>query len=210
MNRNLLALLILLIASLACGSSSPTLDTPEDYVDAYGGNVDVYRNLLTLTDCTTLQTEFDIAAENNERETAGTPQHRATLGYMTAADARMKALGCYGSSDSGQNVLRASTDTVAPVLNIESPTAFILPTLTQPATQIPSPTAQPTATLLFIFTAPASGGGGAVCPCGGDTLNCSDFTSSSNAQACMDYCISQGAGDIHNLDGNANGQACET
>jgi hypothetical protein len=171
--------------------------------------VDVYRNLLTLTDCTTLQTEFDIAAENNERETAGTPQHRATLGYMTAADARMKALGCYGSSDSGHNVLRAATQTVAPIVNLESATPYILPTLTQPVAQAPSPTAQPTATILFLFTAPASGGGGAVCPCGGDTLNCSDFTGSSSAQACMEYCIAQGAGDIHNLDGNANGQACE-
>lgn len=95
----------------------------------------------------------------------------------------------------------------SPTLNI---TSTFLPTLTLPATLTPSQTNEPTATVLFIFpTAPASGGGGGVCPCSGDTLNCKDFSSQASAQACMNSCIAQGAGDIHNLDGDANGKACE-
>lgn len=49
----------------------------------------------------------------------------------------------------------------------------------------------------------------AVCSCSGDTLNCGDFSSHSSAQACFNYCISQGRGDIHRLDGNNDGTACE-
>ncbi len=50
----------------------------------------------------------------------------------------------------------------------------------------------------------------AVCSCSGDSLNCSDFGSHSSAQACFSYCVSQGAGDIHKLDGNNDGNACES
>ena len=49
----------------------------------------------------------------------------------------------------------------------------------------------------------------APCSCTANTLNCADFTTHDEAQACYDYCITQGAGDIHRLDGNADGQACE-
>lgn len=71
------------------------------------------------------------------------------------------------------------------------------PTPTPTATPTPRPTPQPTATP----TGP--------CPCHADLLNCSDFGTQVEAQACFDYCISVGAGDIHNLDGNNNGIACE-
>ena len=49
-----------------------------------------------------------------------------------------------------------------------------------------------------------------VCSCSGDTLNCSDFSTHASAQACFNYCISQGAGDIHGLDADNNGSACES
>jgi hypothetical protein len=57
---------------------------------------------------------------------------------------------------------------------------------------------------------PASGSGQAACSCTGDTLNCSDFGSKSSAQACYEYCASIGRGDIHRLDGNGDGDACES
>lgn len=50
----------------------------------------------------------------------------------------------------------------------------------------------------------------AVCSCSGDSLNCGDFGTHASAQACFNYCISQGAGDIHKLDGNNDGSACES
>jgi len=48
-----------------------------------------------------------------------------------------------------------------------------------------------------------------VCQCDSDRYNCSDFGTHVEAQACYDYCISQGAGDIHRLDSDNDGIACE-
>jgi hypothetical protein len=90
-------------------------------------------------------------------------------------------------------------------------TVTSLPTLTTFPTQTASITLEPTATIVLILpTNPPAGGGNAVCPCGGDSLNCGDFSTQADAQACMNYCVSVGAGDIHNLDGNADGVACES
>lgn len=48
-----------------------------------------------------------------------------------------------------------------------------------------------------------------VCSCNGNTYNCKDFSSHSSAQECYEYCISQNTGDIHRLDGDNDGIACE-
>jgi len=47
------------------------------------------------------------------------------------------------------------------------------------------------------------------CSCSGDLYNCPDFSSHVSAQACYNYCVSLGRGDIHRLDGDGNGLACE-
>jgi len=93
MNKVFLAFIILFLASLACGSSAPK--TVDDYMQEYGGNLDVYNKILSLTDCDLLQEEFDQAYANSEKNEPGTIQHKWTVGYMTAADDRMKALNCY-------------------------------------------------------------------------------------------------------------------
>jgi len=49
----------------------------------------------------------------------------------------------------------------------------------------------------------------AVCSCTGDIYNCDDFPSHRAAQACFDYCLNQGRGDIHRLDRENDGRACE-
>jgi micrococcal nuclease len=51
--------------------------------------------------------------------------------------------------------------------------------------------------------------GVAICNCSGNTLSCTDFDSQAQAQACFDYCVSQGVGDVHVLDGDGNGIVCE-
>lgn len=80
-----------------------------------------------------------------------------------------------------------------------------------PSTLRPTWTPIPTSTLVFlstqiIETQPIP----AACSCTGDLYNCSDFSTHSQAQACFSYCISQGRGDIHKLDGNNDGDACES
>jgi len=49
----------------------------------------------------------------------------------------------------------------------------------------------------------------AVCNCSGDQYNCNSFPSSSAAQACFDYCMSTGHGDVHRLDRDGDGRVCE-
>jgi hypothetical protein len=48
-----------------------------------------------------------------------------------------------------------------------------------------------------------------VCDCSGDIYNCGDFNNHVAAQYCFSYCNQVGKGDVHNLDGDADGKACE-
>lgn len=114
------------------------------------------------------------------------------------------------------------TATATPTMT-STPTSMLTPTSTFTSTPTPSPTYTliPTNTPLVIFistptrvatlvvlipTRPVQ----AVCSCSGNTLDCSDFSSHASAQACYNYCISIGAGDVHHLDGNNDGGACES
>jgi hypothetical protein len=49
-----------------------------------------------------------------------------------------------------------------------------------------------------------------VCQCSGNIYDCGDFSTYNEAQACFEYCIQQGVGDIHRLDGDNDGIACES
>jgi hypothetical protein len=50
---------------------------------------------------------------------------------------------------------------------------------------------------------------GPACGCGEDLYKCADFATQADAQACFNYCITQGAGDIHRLDQDNNQIVCE-
>jgi PKD repeat protein len=50
----------------------------------------------------------------------------------------------------------------------------------------------------------------APCNCAGPDKNCSDFSAQAQAQACYDYCKSQGYGDVFRLDADSDGSACES
>lgn len=227
MKKALLPLTILLIVSLACGSSAPAVKTVDDYIQEYGGNADVYNHILSLSDCGLLQEQFDIAAGNNANASPGTSEHKESLGYMTAADDRMKALNCYDQSNPALPIVDVSTivaGTAAMAITQTamafSPTVAItstnLPTSTQPVipTPITIPMSEnspvPTNTVIFILPTQAPPAGGSTCSCSGDTYNCTDFSSHSSAQACFNYCVEQGAGDIHRLDQDNDGDACES
>lgn len=80
------------------------------------------------------------------------------------------------------------------------------------------PTATPFPTFAPLPTQAASGGssgsggstGNATCSCSGNLYNCADFSSHASAQACYNYCISIGRGDVHRLDADSDGSACES
>lgn len=99
-----------------------------------------------------------------------------------------------------------STSTPTPTATTQSEaTATNTPTATSTSTS--TATSTPTATPTPTATTPSQG----PCPCNANTLNCSDFDTQPEAQACFNWCVSQGAGDIHGLDGSDNdGLACES
>lgn len=200
--------LLCAVAAIAmqAGDTSPGIKTASDYMDEFGGNPDVYARILAMTDCAALQNEFDQAEANLQQP--GTPQYRWGLGYMKASDDRMKEIGCYETRQMpieqviANTAASAQTQTMAFVQNTQ--------TLTAPVTLAPSFTPIPTDTpFLYVATQPSADGGG-ICSCAGDTLNCSNFQTQASAQACFNHCISQGAGDIHKLDQNNDGNACES
>lgn len=106
-----------------------------------------------------------------------------------------------------------------------SPTATASPTLASTATLAPTLTLAPTSTVVLITVPPAGGAGGSggsggggspgitqvsgPCSCNGDTMNCTHFRNQKAAQACYDHCKSLGYGDIHRLDRDNDGLACE-
>ena len=49
-----------------------------------------------------------------------------------------------------------------------------------------------------------------VCDCSGDHYNCTDFASTGAARACYRYCTGLGKGDVHRLDSDDDGIACES
>lgn len=75
----------------------PTLTPAQTYLNEYGGMLEVYNEIFAITDCKILQAKFETAYANNQRETPGTPLFKVTLGYMTATDDHMRALGCYNN-----------------------------------------------------------------------------------------------------------------
>jgi hypothetical protein len=88
-----LAIIIMSFLIVGCGTKQPS--NPDEYVAEYGGNRDVYAQILSMTDCAKLQEQFDLASQNNSREAAGTPAYKWTTGYMVATDKTMKEVGCY-------------------------------------------------------------------------------------------------------------------
>jgi len=85
------------------------------------------------------------------------------------------------------------------ILKQPTPSATATSTVYVPPTATATRTSTATAT-----TAPAP------CLCSADLYNCSDFACQGQAQTCYNYCWSLGYGDVHHLDGDGNGIACES
>lgn len=103
------------------------------------------------------------------------------------------------------------TPTFTPTVTMAvNPTATTFISIIQTnAASNPTEIIYPTNTPLSLATQPINQE--AVCSCAGNLYNCPDFQTHSAAQACYNYCVSLGLGDIHKLDGNnKNGLACES
>lgn len=96
-----------------------------------------------------------------------------------------------------------------------------LPSPTPTATATPTNTPVPTSTSTAVPpTATATNAPPTATPtqsppgncviCNYDAYNCSDFGTQAEAQACHDYCWAQVGYDVHNLDSDGDGEACES
>lgn len=90
------------------------------------------------------------------------------------------------------------------------------PTPTEPRPTLPPPTEPPPtepprpAPTQTASPPPTPTPANVVCDCSGDVYNCPDFTTQTQAQACYNYCMQVTGRDVHGLDGDDDGQACET
>lgn len=111
------------------------------------------------------------------------------------------------------NILTAiPSDTDAPLPSLTN-TLAPSPIPSETLTISPSDTPQPSDTIAVALTdtpAVVATIGEAPCACTGDLYNCDDLSTYANAQACYDYCIVQGMGDIHELDQDDDGIVCES
>ncbi len=90
-------------------------------------------------------------------------------------------------------------------------TSTTKPTATNTPTKTVKPTNTPTPTKTLKPTATATRQPPGDCStCAADVYNCSDFEDQEEAQACFEYCMEQVGYDVHNLDGDDNGVACES
>ena len=74
-----------------------------------------------------------------------------------------------------------------------------------PGPTAPQPTGTSTPTPTHTPTEPP-----VVCDCSYDRYNCSDFATQWEAQQCFDHCWTLRCFDVHNLDGDDDGVACES
>lgn len=87
-----------------------------------------------------------------------------------------------------------------------TPVSTLVPALTDVPTSTPLPTVQPTVVPPSPVPTDVP-----VCDCSEDLYNCGrDFTTHDQAQACFNYCMEQGQGDVHELDADDDGSACES
>jgi len=114
-------------------------------------------------------------------------------------------------------IILVPTDTPAPV-EVLAPTATIAPPVVEPTlappTDVPPPLPTDTPIPVQVIEQPTAipvvAPAVAVCDCSGDVMNCGDFASRDDAHACFDYCMATVGFDIHGLDGDNDGQFCES
>jgi len=89
-------------------------------------------------------------------------------------------------------------------------TATGTPTASATRTPTRTRTATATVTRTATRTATATATPEPPCPCYGDVRNCSDFATQAEAQACYDHCVAEVGYDVHHLDSDGDGEACES
>ena len=81
----------LLLAATACSTRASPVDT---YLSEYGGSRAEYERIEQMTDCDSVQAEYNQAAANHAVAEEGTDAERWSAGYMAASEERLDELDC--------------------------------------------------------------------------------------------------------------------
>ena len=140
---------------------------------------DGYAHEYTYHTAYKYQAEFEAAQADAEANKRGLWADDTCAGNTTSVTTTTESSSSISTSTGSEPTTTTSTDSTA--------------TDSTTTTQETAPTTAPTA----------------ACDCSIDKYNCGDFSTHSSAQACFDYCMEQTGKDIHRLDGNNDGSACE-
>lgn len=103
MRRAFVTIIILLLLSLSCSLFLPAnqtdppvdeTDTPEEFAERFGGDVEEYTRIIALSDCTELKAEYKKYFDIWVTQESGTPEKKMNTGYMAALGDRIYDLGC--------------------------------------------------------------------------------------------------------------------
>ena len=134
------------------------------------------------------------------------------MGIVMAGGLVSICIGLVVAVGNGQatNVSNSDQDSFLPIIFNPPSTPTPIPT----PTTIPTPTPIPTSTAIPPTNTPIPDPNNCIppppnCGCSGNLYNCSDFTYQCEAQACYEHCLAVTGSDIHRLDADNDGLACE-
>ena len=136
---------------------------------------------------------------------SGTPTLTATATASSTPSATPTATATASATPTMTRTARPTATASSTPTNTPRATASSTPTRTPKptATAKPTKTPKPTATATRVPPGNCS-------TCAADVYNCSDFGSQEDAQACFDYCWDLTGRDVHGLDSDNDGEACES
>lgn len=151
-------------------------------------------------------------SSSSTRQVANTPTPATIIHTVAAGETLAIIAARYGTTVEAivamNNIADPDKIEIGQKLTIPAPKGQVQPAATKPPAQSTPVPATDTPSLPTDTPQPPAQD--AVCQCGNDTYNCGDFGTQASAQACFNYCRDRGSGDIHKLDQDNNGVACES
>jgi len=129
------------------------------------------------------------------------------LAAITLVIVVLSTVNSQGALTSYLPLLMAPDSTPTPTATA---TIVIAPTMTATATATTVPVPTPISTATATTVPGPTAGPGNCNICSSDVYNCSDFSTQAQAQACHDYCWGLVGYDVHGLDSDGDGEACES
>lgn len=160
----------------------------------------VDQTSTSLVESSSSEVEVEDLIESESTPTEGSPEAQNSLLPVELPEDSQVDL-----KDSNTSIFEAESATTTQVDSTPEPEVEVAP---EPD---PEPASVPTSTYSQTPTPQAEPGPvSPSCYCGSNSLNCGDFGSHAEAQAYYECCLSQVGYDVHGLDGDDDGSACES